>query len=129
PSISETEWHVMEALWARHPLTAKEVIESLESEGARRWHPRTVNTLLGRLVRKGAVGFERDGRRYLYSPLRTREQCVREETRSFLAKIFQGRAAPALLHFAEEAKLDPKEIERLGKLLEERTTSSRRRPR
>lgn len=125
PAISDAEWRVMEVLWDEHPLTANEVVAALESRESPRWHPRTVKTLLGRLVRKGALGFERAGKSYLYAPRRTRDQCVRAETRSFLAKVFGGAPAPALIHFAEEAKLEADEIARLEKILDEKRRKQR----
>ncbi len=66
PSISNSEWQVMQVIWESHPLTANQIVELLEDRVE--WHPRTVKTLLNRLVQKGALNFKRDGKRYLYSP-------------------------------------------------------------
>lgn len=118
PQISDAEWEVMKAVWDRGPagLTAGEVVQALEAE--RDWRPRTVKTLLGRLVKKGAVAFEDDGRRYLYRAKVTKEDCVRMESRSFLARVFDGAVAPALVHFLEHEKLTPDEIRQLRQTLE-----------
>ncbi len=75
PRISDAEWEVMNVLWDEHPLAANDVAERLPP--ARKWSPRTVKTLLGRLVRKAALGLEGAGRHYLYRLLVTRETCVR----------------------------------------------------
>ena len=64
PRISESEWMVMRVLWERSPLTANEVVERLSSKA--RWKPKTVKTLIDRLVKKGAVKFEKEGRRHKY---------------------------------------------------------------
>ena len=63
--ISAAEAVVMEILWRNHPLAADEVVAALAD---RDWAEATVKTLLNRLLNKGAIGAEKDGRRYLYSP-------------------------------------------------------------
>ena len=75
PSISNSEWQVMQVIWESHPLTANQIVELLDDLVD--WHPRTVKTLLNRLVRKGALSFKRDGKRYLYSPKVSWDRCVR----------------------------------------------------
>ena len=115
--ISEAEWEVMSTLWERAPQTGNEVVETLS--GSRSWHPRTVKTLLGRLVRKGALTFVRQGREYLYEPAVSRESCVRAEARSFAERIFGGNVQPLLAHFLEDAKLSNDEVAELRRLLDE----------
>ena len=126
PQITDAEWDVMRVVWdAPRPLTAGEVVDAL---GPRtRWRPRTIKTLLARLVKKGADRAAEDGdgptgRRFLYRAAVRRDAVVRAESRSFLARVFDGAAAPALLHFLEESKLQlpPGEIERLRRLLQPR---------
>ena len=118
PSITEAEWRILQVLWDRAPASAEDVVARLSSETD--WHPRTVKTLLHRLVRKKAVSFEKDGKRYLYSPRLSRSRCVREASLSFLARVFGGRAAPAIVHMVEEARLSREEIARLRRLLDEK---------
>ena len=119
PEISDSEWDVMNVLWASDaPLAANEVVERLA--GVRDWSPRTVKTLLNRLINKGALTYEAQGKRYLYRPRVPREQCVREETRSFLSRVFANAPGAMLLQFVEQAKLTPGEVEALRKLLEKK---------
>src|SRR5262245_50919154 len=103
--ISPAEWVVMEVLWRAESATAAEVIDELG--GARNWNHRTIRTLLTRLVGKGALAARSAGRRYLYRPAVSRENCVRHESRTFLEKVFGGNAAELLLHFARDAKITP----------------------
>lgn len=114
--ISAAEWEVMNVLWsAAGPMTAGDVIAALA--GRRDWSPRTVKTLLNRLVGKGALGFDADGKRYLYRPRVSREACVRTEGRSFLSRVFGGAIGPMLIHFAAEAELSPEEVAALQRIL------------
>ena len=103
PQISEAEGEVMQVLWERSPLTGSEVADALCER--MQWHPKTVKTLLGRLVRKGALRYREEGNRYLYQPAYPRELYVDQETRSFLDRVFGGDATAALVHFVEASDL------------------------
>ncbi len=116
--ISNAEWQVMEVIWKQYPITGGEIAKRLE--GKADWHPRTVKTLVSRLVRKGVVALRKDGHRYLCSPKLQREQCVRDESESFLRRFFGGAAAPALVHFVEQADLTSDEIDELREILDKK---------
>ena len=117
PRISETEWEVMQVLWAKSPLSSGEIIEALAAADPT-WHPKTAKTLLNRLVKKKALGFKRDGRAYLYQPLVKESECVTAASESFLERVFGGSLTPLLAHFVEHRKLSAAEIRELKRLLE-----------
>ena len=115
--ITEAEHAVMEALWARSPLTAAEVCAAVcEPRG---WGLATVKTLLSRLVAKDAVSTEPDGKRFLYSPVIARADYLGGESRRLVERLFGGRAAPLFAHLAEEEALSDADIAEIEKLLEE----------
>lgn len=125
PTISEAEWEVMDRLWERAPQTSAELVEALAADDgagtASGRHPKTVRTLLGRLVKKGHVATRDDGGgRYLYTPTVSRRECVRREGRSFVERVFGGDPASLLLHFVDEAELSREQIEELERRLDER---------
>src|SRR3546814_318524 len=91
-SISEAEATVMDVLWREAPRTADEVLADVGP--TQNWQEGTVKSLLNRLLRKKAVHAERDGRRYLYTPVLTREQYVQQESKGLLDRLFGGRVAP-----------------------------------
>lgn len=115
--ISEAESVVMDVLWRRHPLAAEEVVSALS--GSRDWQEPTIKTLLNRLLKKGAIAAERDGRRYLYSPVLEREAWLAGESQGLLERLFDGRVAPLVAHFSRHRKLSRKDIAELRRLLEE----------
>jgi BlaI family penicillinase repressor len=116
PSISDAEWQVMEVIWARaEPITANEIVARLESSTD--WKDKTIKTMLNRLVNKGALGYEAEGKRYLYKPKVARGECVRVQSRSFLSRVFGGATGAALIHFVEEHDLTPAELEQLRRVL------------
>ena len=125
PAISEAESRVMEILWRSAPQGSEELATALHPETD--WHENTVRTLLNRLVRKGAVRAKREGRRYLYSPVLTREQWQAHESRSLLDRVFGGRVAPLLVHFSRNEKLGARDIAELRRLVDQLEKKERRR--
>jgi len=117
PRISATEWEIMRILWACHPLTAGEIIGQLTTADAE-WHPKTVRTLLARLVQKKALGYEAHGRAYVYSPLVSERDCIATVSDSFLERVFDGSLKPMLAHFVSRQRLTDSELAELRHLLE-----------
>src|SRR3954464_3037893 len=101
--ISDAEWAVMEPIGAAGACTAADVIKRLSE--THDWNHSTIRTLLARLVEKGALDYEVDGSRYIYRATVSREQCVRQESRSFLNKFFGGDVGELLAHFVSDASL------------------------
>jgi BlaI family transcriptional regulator, penicillinase repressor len=116
-SISEAESAVMEALWIEAPLAAQDILDRVGVQ--RGWQEGTVKSLLNRLLRKRAVKAVRDGRRYLYRPVLSREQYVFSESKNLLDRLFDGHVAPLVMHFSERRKLSKKDIAQLRQLLRE----------
>jgi BlaI family penicillinase repressor len=117
PHVTEAEWEVMEVIWSHPgPIPANQVVDALASRRDR--NPRTVKTLLNRLVKRGALGYEAEGKRYLYRPLVRRDECVRRESQSFLSRVFANRAGEMLCRFVDETPLTPAEIDQLKKVLD-----------
>jgi BlaI family penicillinase repressor len=121
PRISETEWEVMRVVWDRHPITAAEIIERLTQQDPT-WHPKTVRTLLARLVRKKALDYEPQGRLYVYEPKVSERDCVAAASDSFLGRVFGGSLKPMLAHFVRHRKLSRREIEELKRILDGKET-------
>lgn len=115
--ISDAEYAVMEALWQRSPQTAAEVCQTVCGE--RGWSMPTVKTLLSRLVTKGALATEPDGRRFLYTPLIERSAYVGTESKRLVQRLFGGRAAPLFAHLAENEALSDEDIAEIESLLRE----------
>src|SRR2546428_655005 len=119
PQISDAEWEVMKAVWEGGSLTAGEVVRRMEAVTG--WRPGTIKTLLARLVAKGAVKAEAmagSPRAYRYRAAVSRDACARQESRSFLSRVFDGDVAPALLHFLRSANLSKDEIDQLKRILD-----------
>lgn len=115
--ISIAESKVMETLWDRHPLSADDIMADLAK--AQDWSMATVKTLLNRLLSKEAISAEKDGRRYLYSPVLDRADYVNTEGQSMLDRLFDGRVASLLSHFSKHEKLSPEDIRDIKKMIQD----------
>lgn len=115
--ISEAEHVVMEVLWREAPLSAAEVSARLDPQ--RDWSLPTVKTLLSRLLRKGALVHEEQGRTYIYRPAISREDFVVRESRRLLERMFGGRVTPLVAHLAERNALSDEDLAEIEALLRE----------
>lgn len=115
--ISDAESLVMEVLWRGQQMHADEVVSALATQHG--WQETTVKTLLNRLLKKGAISAEKDGRRYLYSAVLKREQWVATESKSMIDRLFGGRVAPLVAHFGKHRKMSRADLDELKRLIEE----------
>jgi predicted transcriptional regulator len=115
--ITEAEQAVMEALWARSPLTAGEVADAVAPD--RGWSLATVKTLLSRLVGKQAVVTEPDGKRFLYSPRVARADFAAGESKRLVDRLFGGSAAGLFVHLAEAEALSEADLAQIEALLKD----------
>ncbi|MFD3156963.1 BlaI/MecI/CopY family transcriptional regulator [Haloimpatiens sp. FM7330] len=116
--ISESEWEVMKIIWRNNPITANEIIHNMENNTS--WKPKTIKTLISRLVKKKVLGFNIEGREYSYYPLVDEKKCKKAETKSFLKKVYNGTLKAMLVNFIEDNELTKEEIEELKNILDER---------
>lgn len=116
-SVSDAESEILKYLWEESPLPAQEIIDRLQRDSAA--HPKTVKTLINRLLKKGALGFHEKERKYFYYPTISKNDYYRIKTESFLDKFFDGELSPMLSCFFSRKKLSDKEIAQLKKLIAE----------
>jgi predicted transcriptional regulator len=117
-SISEAESIVMEVLWhSDKPLSCEDVVAGLA--GQQDWQEATVKTLLGRLLKKGAVKATKDHRRFLYTPVLAREKWLSLESQRLINRLFGGRLAPLVAHFGAHHRLSKKDVAELKRIIGE----------
>ncbi|AXU85410.1 TPA: BlaI/MecI/CopY family transcriptional regulator [Clostridioides difficile] len=120
PHISEAEYQVMKIIWKYTPISTTEVIEKLVETST--WSPKTIQTMLLRLVKKGALTYEKNSRVFVYTPLVKEEEYVAKESSSFLNRFYNGTLNSMVLNFLENDKLSEDDIEELREILNKRTT-------
>ena len=116
PNISEAEWEIMTVLWKESPLTANDVISTLQERTD--WKPKTVRTLLDRLVKKNVVGVNKEQRVYTFFPLYTQDECQHAEAESFVKRIYGGALKSMLVQFIQEDSLSEEDIKELRSILD-----------
>ena len=118
PKISESEWLVMRVLWSNGALTANEVVKKLT--GQTKWKPKTIKTLITRLMKKEAIEFKKEGRKYRYYAAVSEAKCVGAQRRSFVRRVYGGTMKPMLAAFLEDAELSAEDIAELKRILEQK---------
>lgn len=113
--LSDAELELMAILWTRSPLAASEIIDSAPRE--RDWSATTVKTMLSRLVEKGALRAEADGRRFLYSPLVERDCVAADQAGRLVDRLFGGRLSPLVAELAARRDLSEEDVAELEKLV------------
>ena len=116
--ISWAESQIMEALWSRGAMTPDEIVA--EVGPANGWARNTVRVIITRLLNKGAISSakEEDGR-FLYRPVLARSAYVQAESQSLLDRLFEGKLAPLVAHFAEHRQLTAEDVATLKALIAE----------
>jgi BlaI family transcriptional regulator, penicillinase repressor len=114
-NISDSEWKVMKVIWKKSPMLGSEIVQELESNTG--WNPKTIHTLIRRLVAKGVITAKKEKTYYSYYAAVSEDECVKEETKTFLEKCFNGSLNMLITNFIKDEKLSEKDIEELEALL------------
>jgi BlaI family penicillinase repressor len=120
--ITDAEWQVMTIVWEKAPVAASAVAGALEKK--HRWSLATVRTLLRRLATKGALSQRLEGKRYLYLPRISRDECVRRQSESFLDRVLGRTPSATVLQLVGKADLSKEDIQELRRLLKEKEEES-----
>ncbi len=115
-TINDTEWDLLEVLWAKERATAREVTEALTK--TRGWAVSTVKTMLDRMVQKDLVAARQVGNVWEYTPAVKPVEARRSAWAELVDKAFGGAVAPALQFLAKDAKLSKRELAELRELLD-----------
>jgi len=114
--LTEAEWQIMNALWQKHPATARNIMERLDRRV--NWAYTTIKTLLTRLVEKKAVSEVKQGNTSLYEPMVSQRKARLNAFRSLLDQAFDGALGPLVHLLAEERQVTAAEREELARILE-----------
>lgn len=119
PQISEAEFEVMKVIWKYAPISTNEITEKLTRTTS--WNPKTIQTLIKRLVTKGVLSYEKQGRVFVYTPLVGEKEYIGQKSRSFLARYYNGDITAMLSSYLEDDRLSKAEIDTLRSLLRKGT--------
>lgn len=115
PQISEAEFEVMKIVWKCAPISTNEITEKLVQTTT--WSPKTIQTLIKRLVTKGVLSYEKQSRVFVYTPLIKENEYINQESRSFLKRFYNGDITAMLSAYIDNDKLSESEIDTLRSIL------------
>ena len=115
PQISEAEFEVMKIIWKYAPISTNEITERLTQTTS--WSPKTIQTLIKRLVTKGVLSYEKQSRVFVYTPLVKESEYIGQESNSFLDRFYNGDITAMLSAYIENNSLSEAEIDTLRSLL------------
>ena len=118
PQISESEFEVMKIIWKYAPISTNEITEKLLQ--TTNWSPKTIQTLIKRLVTKGALTYEKQSRMFVYTPVVKESEYIRQESSSFLNRYYDGDITAMVSAYIENDKLSESELDTLRTLLSQK---------
>lgn len=116
--ITESEWQIMKVLWQHGAMTSKEMMQHIPKSLA--WKENTVKTLLSRLAQKAIINYEKEGRFYKYFAVYSEAECIQEESKKFLNRVFDGMTKKMMASFLKQDDLSKDDLEELKAMLDER---------
>lgn len=119
PQISEAEFEVMKIVWRYAPISTNEITEKLLQ--TTNWSPKTIQTLIKRLVTKGALTYEKQSRVFVYTPLVKEREYIGQESSSFLNRYYDGDITAMVSAYIENDKLSESELDTLRTLLSQKS--------
>ena len=120
PQISEAEYEVMKVVWKHAPISTNEITQQLLKTTS--WSPKTIQTLIKRLVNKGALSYEKQSRMFVYTPMVKENEYIGQESSSFLKRFYGGNITAMVSAYLENDKLSEAEVETLRGLLSKKDT-------
>lgn len=112
PQITESEYEIMKIVWKYYPISTNEITQKLTQTTS--WSPKTIQTLIKRLVTKGALTYEKQSRVFVYTPLVKENEYISQKSSSFLNRYYNGNITTMLSAFIENDSLSETEINDLS---------------
>ena len=119
PQISEAEYEVMKIVWKYAPISTNEITDKLLQ--TTNWSPKTIQTLIKRLVTKGALTYEKQSRVFVYTPVVKQDEYIDQKSDSFLERYYDGDITSMVSTYIENDRLSETDIEHLRSILSRRS--------
>lgn len=123
PQVSDAEFDVMNIIWKYEPISTNDIVDRLLK--GRDWSPKTIQTMLFRLEKKGVITHEKEGRMFVYSALIEKEEYMESERRSFMNRFFEGAFSQMVVSFLDRQDLSDEDINDLQAILDKKRRDKR----
>lgn len=116
--VSESELEVLKILWKKQSATSSEVVKELEE--IKDWKPKTIQTLINRLVTKEYINVDKTNKKaYIYMPNISESEYKKDANESFLEKLYSGSVNMLISTFIKEKKLSKQDLDELKNMIDE----------
>ena len=115
--VANTELTILNILWSESPLTIGQIIS--RAQQSTDWHDNTIKTIVTRLFKKELISRAKDGKQFFYMPVVEKSQVIDQASDSLLGRFFDGKLSPLIAHFAQNKKLDDKDIKEIEAILKQ----------
>jgi predicted transcriptional regulator len=105
----------MKVVWERGEATVRDVVDALSER--RQIAYTTVMTMMNILEQKGHLKKRQVDRAFVYKPAHAQEQVIGSMVRDFVDRVFNGSAAPLLVHLVDDKKLTEKELNEIREIV------------
>lgn len=116
PQISDAEFEVMNVIWKYAPINTNDIVEKVSQNNE--WSPKTIQTMISRLEKKGLISHEKEGRIFVYSPRVLKESYLEAESRTFANRFFDGAMNRVVVNYLDNSELTEDDIHELQAILE-----------
>ncbi len=116
PQISDAEFDVMNIIWKYAPINTIDIVERLSEN--KEWSPKTIQTMLIRLEKKGVIAHKKDSRMFVYYPLIKKEAYLEAAGKKFANRFFDGAVDQMVVSLLNQHELTTKEINDLQAILD-----------
>ncbi len=117
-SIGNAEIEIMKVIWkSKKPITSLDIGKAVEDKG---WKKTTIATFLARLVDKGVLSAEKQGKLYYYTPLISEKEYRKTQTKNLISTLYNGSVKEFAVSLFEEQKLSDTDIEELRAIFEDK---------
>ena len=118
PQISDAEFEVMNIIWKYAPINTNDIVEQLSKNKS--WNPKTIQTMLFRLEKKGVITHEKESRVFVYSPRIKKDAYLERVRDTFINRFFDGALNQMVVSYLNKNELTSKEIEDLQAILDKK---------
>lgn len=117
--LPDAEFEIMKVVWANEPpITTSIIMEQLGKE--KEWKAQTILTLMVRLVERGFLRTEKNGKERTYFPLISKEDYLKFETGDFMERFHGNSFASLITTLYEGKKIKDSDLDELTKWLKDR---------
>jgi len=122
-ALGELQKQVMETVWGMGEATVSQVRDALDRKPPPAYT--TVLSVMQKLEKAGWLMHRSEGRTYVYSPTRSRDEAGASTLRTFIDRVFCGDPLLMFQHLLNDEDLSPEELAELRKMIDRKRKPGR----